>query len=79
MEEAAKVRKEEARNTLESYLYHLRDLLDEENRDTPFKQCSQPAERQAILETMEETFMWLHDNGDYAETSQLLDKRIALE
>jgi len=79
LEEAAKVRKEEARNTLESYLYRLRDLLDEENRDTPFKQCSQPAERQAILETMEETFMWLHDNGDYAETSQLLDKRIALE
>ncbi|KIK64926.1 hypothetical protein GYMLUDRAFT_39330 [Collybiopsis luxurians FD-317 M1] len=79
LEEAAKVRKEEARNTLESYLYRLRDLLDEENKDTPFKKCSQPSERQALTEKMEETFTWLHDKGDYADTSVLLDKRIALE
>ncbi|KAI3608795.1 hsp70 family chaperone lhs1 [Moniliophthora roreri] len=78
-DEAAKNRKEEARNTLESYLYRLRDLLDEENKDTPFKQCSQPSERAKLTEKMEETFSWLHDKGDIAETSQLLDKRIALE
>jgi len=78
-EEAAKVRKEEARNTLESYLYQLRDLLDEGNKDTPFKQCSQPSERSALTAKLEETFEWLHDKGDYAETSQLLDKRLSLE
>ncbi|KAJ8074780.1 lumenal Hsp70 protein [Marasmius tenuissimus] len=79
LDEAAKNRKEEARNTLEGYLYRLRDLLDEENKDTPFKQCSQPSERSALLEKLEETFTWLHDKGDIAETSQLLDKRTSLE
>ena len=79
MEEAAKNRKEEARNTLESYMYRLRDLLDEENRDTPFRQCSQVPERSAITEKLEETFEWLHEKGDYAETSQFLSKRNALE
>ncbi|KAJ3920624.1 Hsp70 protein-domain-containing protein [Lentinula edodes] len=79
LEEAAKVRKEEARNTLESYLYRLRDLLDVENKETPFKKCSQPSERQAIAEKLEETFSWLHDEGDDADTTVLLDKRIVLE
>ncbi|KAJ3715730.1 Hsp70 protein-domain-containing protein [Lentinula raphanica] len=79
LEEAAKLRKEEARNTLESYLYRLRDLLDDDNKDTPFKKCSQWSERQALAEKMEETFSWLHEQGDDAETSVLLDKRVALE
>jgi hypoxia up-regulated 1 len=79
MEEAAKVRKDEARNTLEGYLYRLRDLLDDGNEETPFKKCSTASERQAITEKLEESFTWLHDRGDTAETSQLLDKRISLE
>jgi hypoxia up-regulated 1 len=79
LDESAKARKEEARNTLEGYLYKLRDLLDEENKDTPFKECSQPQERSAISVKLEETFTWLHDKGDVAETSQFLDKRNALE
>lgn len=78
-EEAAKTRKEEARNTLESYLYRLRDLLEDENPQTPFKKCSTEAERQAITEKLEESFIWLNDRGDSAETSQLLDKRVSLE
>ncbi|KAG6857031.1 hypothetical protein H0H87_010704 [Tephrocybe sp. NHM501043] len=78
-EEAAKTRKDEARNTLESYLYRLRDLLDEENKDTPFKKCSKESERQAITNKLEDSFNWLHDRGDVAETSQFLDKRITLE
>lgn len=41
--------------------------------------CSQPTERQKIQELLEESFSWLNDRGDLAETSQLLDKRIALE
>ncbi|KAJ6524581.1 Hsp70 protein-domain-containing protein [Mycena capillaripes] len=79
LDEAAVARKEEARNTLEGYLYRMRDLLDEENRDTPFKQCSQEEERKAIGVKLDETFDWLHDKGDLAETSQFLDKRNALE
>jgi hypoxia up-regulated 1 len=57
----------------------MRDLLDEENRDTPFKQCSQEPERKAIAEKLKETFTWLDEKGDVAETSQFLDKRNALE
>lgn len=79
VEEAAKTRREEARNTFESHLYRLRDLLDEDAKDTPFKQCSQESERKAISEKLEESFAWLNDRGEFAETSQFLDKRIALE
>ena len=78
-EELTKTRREEARNTFESYLYRLRDLLDEDNKDTPFKKCSQSRERTAIAEKLDESFAWLSDRGDLAETSQFLDKRIALE
>jgi len=78
-EEATKNRREEARNTFESYLYRLRDLLDEDNKDTPFKKCSQDHERRAITEKLDESFAWLHDRGDLAETSQFLDKRMGLE
>lgn len=79
LDEAAVARKEEARNSFESYLYRMRDLLDEENRDTPFKQCSQESERKALAAKLEESFVWLHDRGDVAETSQFLDKRNAIE
>jgi len=78
-EELTKTRREEARNTFESYLYRLRDLLDEDNKETPFKKCSQAGERNAIAEKLDESFAWLSDRGDLAETSQFLDKRIALE
>jgi len=54
-------------------------LLDDDNKDTPFKKCSQETERKAIAEKLEDSFAWLHDRGDLAETSQFLDKRIALE
>jgi len=79
LEETAKNRKDEARNTLESYLYRLRDLLEDENHETPFKKCSTDNERQSMTQKLEELFTWLHDRGDVAETSQLLDKRISLE
>ncbi|PPR02281.1 hypothetical protein CVT24_011619 [Panaeolus cyanescens] len=78
-EEAAKNRREEARNTFEGYLYRLRDLLNDEDAGTPFKKCSKEEERQAINEKLDESFQWLFDRGDLAETSQFLDKRIALE
>ncbi|EAU87647.1 hypothetical protein CC1G_09108 [Coprinopsis cinerea okayama7 len=77
-EELAKTRREEARNTFETYLYRLRDLLNDES-ETPFKKCSQPEERVKISDLLDESFSWLNDRGDLAETSQFLDKRIALE
>ncbi|KAJ7650569.1 Hsp70 protein-domain-containing protein [Roridomyces roridus] len=63
LDEAAVARKEEARNSFEGYMYRLRDLLDENNRDTPFTQCSQDSERKAIADKLEESFTWLHDKG----------------
>jgi len=78
-DEAVKARREEARNTFESYLYRLRDLLDDENKETPFKKCSRNTEREAIAVKLDDSFQWLFERGDLAETSQFLDKRIALE
>jgi hypoxia up-regulated 1 len=75
----SKARREEARNTFEGYLYKLRDLLDPDNTETPFKKCSQESERRAITEKLDESFSWLFDKGDLAETSQFLEKRVALE
>ena len=77
-EELTKTRREEARNTFESYLYRLRDLLSDEE-ETPFKKCSQAEERAKINDLLDTSFEWLNDRGDLADTSQFLDKRIALE
>ena len=57
----------------------MRDLLDDDNPETPFKKCSQESERKGIARKLEESIVWLHDKGDYADTAQLLDKRNALE
>ncbi|KAL1731465.1 Hsp70 protein-domain-containing protein [Schizophyllum commune] len=78
-EEAAKNRREEARNSFESYLYRLRDLLDEDNDETPFMKCSQARERLALQEQLDKAFEWLHEYSDVAETSQFLDQRSILE
>jgi hypoxia up-regulated 1 len=78
-EEAAQVRKEDARNTLEGYLYRVRDLLDESNPEHPFMKCSQKSERKEIGEKLEQTIAWLHEKGDIAETSQFYDKRNIIE
>lgn len=76
--EASKVLREEAQNTLEAYLYKLRDLL-EDGPDSPFMKCSKPVERQAIEQKLAETISWLHEEGDTAETAELRVKRGALE
>jgi hypoxia up-regulated 1 len=77
--EAAKQRREEARNTLEGYLYRVRDLLADENEEHPFRKCSQASERKALAEKLEESITWLHEKGDVAETYQFYDKRNAVE
>ncbi|TDL26892.1 actin-like ATPase domain-containing protein [Rickenella mellea] len=76
--EAAKRRREDARNILEGYLYRVRDLL-EEDEQSPFMKCSKEEERSAIREKMESTLLWLHDQADEADTVTFWDKRNALE
>ena len=78
-QEAAKQRREEARNSLESYLYRVRDLLDDNNSVSPFRKCSQAGERHAIGEKLGELVTWLQERGDAADTAQFLDRRNALE
>ena len=78
-QEAGKRRREEARNNLESYLYRVRDLLDDTSAESPFMKCSQESERKTIAEKVEEAMTWLHDRGDLAETSQFYDKKNAVE
>ena len=69
---------EEARNNLESYLYKLRDLLGDDS-ETPFMKCSQPGERSAIRNRLDETLIWMHDEADEADTAQFLEKLAGLE
>ena len=78
MKEASKVLREEAYNTLEAYLYRLRDLL-EDRPDTPFMKCSKSSERQAISHKLADTTAWLHEEGETADTAALREKRAALE
>ncbi|KAG9310975.1 Hsp70 protein-domain-containing protein [Chiua virens] len=76
--EASKLLREEAHNTLEAYIYKLRDLL-EDNSDSPFVKCSKPSEREAISRKLADTITWLHEEGETADTFALRDKRGALE
>lgn len=76
--EMSKQLREEAHNTLEGYLYKLRDLLND-GPETPFTKCSQPSERQTLSNKLSETIEWLHDEGDTADTLQLWEKRSNLE
>ncbi|KAI6117497.1 heat shock protein 70 family [Pisolithus croceorrhizus] len=76
--EVSKQFREEAFNTLEGYLYKLRDLLDD-GPETPFMKCSKPSEREAISRKVADTSAWLHSDGESADMSTLLGKRRALE
>lgn len=57
----------------------MRDLLDDDNEEHPFRKCSQASERKAIAEKLEDSIAWLHEKGDVAETHQFYDKRNAVE
>ena len=76
--EATKVLREEAHNTLEAYLYKLRDLL-EDRPDSPFMKCSKPSERQAISHKLADAITWLHEEGETADTAALREQRGTLE
>lgn len=78
--EASLRRKEEVRNRLEGYLYRLRDLLNGEGKSAPqFHKCSKDVERNEMTTKLDETFTWLYEEGDLAETADFLDKQATLE
>ncbi|KAK0549883.1 lumenal Hsp70 protein [Tilletia horrida] len=68
--------REEARNQLESYLYRVRDLLDD---DKSFEAASKPAERETISAKLSELQSWVSGDGDGADTALLRLKRASLE
>lgn len=76
--EMAKRRREESRNLLETYLYRLRDLLDGDS-SSPFIVYSKQAERTELSNSLQETFQWLSESGDSADSIELWSKREALE
>ncbi|KAL5498189.1 LHS1 [Sanghuangporus vaninii] len=77
--EAAKRRREEARNSLEAYLYRLRDLLDDESDASPFKKCSTEEERNALKEKLYDILHWMSEEGDHAQLIDFWDKKDQLE
>lgn len=76
--ELAKRRNEDARNDLEGYLYRIRDLLEDDNQEAPFVKCSKDVERRQIKQKLDETFAWINDEGDHAETNKLVEKHADL-
>lgn len=76
--EAAKRRHEETRNNLESYLYRMRDLL-EEDESNPFMKCSTESERESIRQKVDEGLHWMNDEGDSARLLDLRNKMDSLQ
>ena len=61
----ARMKRAEARNHLEGYLYRLRDLLDGD-ADTPFMGFSKEEEREKLAAGLQETMHWLNEESDSA-------------
>ncbi|EJD05176.1 actin-like ATPase domain-containing protein [Fomitiporia mediterranea MF3/22] len=84
--ESAKRRLEEARNSLESYLYRLRDLLVEsehaydEESESPFRKCSTEEERKVIEGNVDETLRWVgSEDAEGARLGEWVERRDRLE
>ncbi|ODO10822.1 hypothetical protein I350_01420 [Cryptococcus amylolentus CBS 6273] len=76
--ESAKASREEALNSLESYIYALQNHLSD-YEPTALKDFSTPAEQTAIKDLVAKTFEWLNDVGDQATERELRTKYTALE
>lgn len=77
--EAAKASREEARNSLESYLYALQNSLNNDDGPTALTDFSTPVEQQALKKLLDETFEWLGENDEVAEEAKLRRKLAELE
>jgi len=72
--------REEARNTLEGYIYRLRDLLDESALSmTVFAEYSTPEERSKLFELVDQTSQWLNEESDKAQTAEFQQKKEKLQ
>ncbi len=70
-----RAQREEARNTLEGYIYRIRDLLDDER----FKKASKKQERERIGQKTDDLSSYLSGEGDMADISKLKLRRADLE
>lgn len=73
--EQKKLKREEARNGLEAYVYKARDLVG----SAAVEAVSIPREREILKETSERVEAWLWDEGEEAETKELKAKKVELE
>ena len=77
--EAGKRAREEVRNSLEGYLYRVRDLLEDDSTGSPFVKCSQEKERKAMEKKLKESFNWLSEYDDVASTKDFIEQGAAIE
>lgn len=67
----------DARQGLESYLYNLRNTLDDS--EGSLMDNLSAADRKEFMDTIDESLGWLEDNSSSAETEELIAKRKEVE
>ncbi|KAF8346262.1 Hsp70 protein-domain-containing protein [Amanita rubescens] len=64
--------------TINTYSISIQPMSVEEKKESRNRNALK-SQRKAISEKLDDSFTWLFEMGDLAETSQLLDKRVVLE
>ncbi|KAK8869653.1 hypothetical protein IAR55_000221 [Kwoniella newhampshirensis] len=77
--EASKAAREEARNSLEGYLYRLSGFLSADADNKAVQEYSTKEEQKTLKALVDETFEWLGEHAESAEEKLLRAKRAALE
>ncbi|WWD16084.1 hypothetical protein CI109_100509 [Kwoniella shandongensis] len=77
--EASRAAREEARNSLEGYLYRLSGFLSEDADNKSLQDYSTKDEQEKLKKLLDETFEWLGEHAETAEEKVLRAKRDALE
>lgn len=79
MAEAGRRQLEDAQNSLEAYIYRLRDLLERDDDSSPFFKCSRVEEREVLQSKVQEAMTWMNEDSYDAKLSDFLEKKRALE
>ncbi|KAI8814028.1 Hsp70 protein-domain-containing protein [Cladochytrium replicatum] len=74
-DDAARREREEARNTLESFVYQSKDLM----YDDVMELIATEKERETFKQLLDETSDWLYDEGEHAPTNKLKEKLKAVQ
>ncbi|KAI8813136.1 Hsp70 protein-domain-containing protein [Cladochytrium replicatum] len=74
-DDAARREREEARNTLESFVYQSKDLM----YDDMIKLIATEKERETFKQLLDETSEWLYEEGEHANTDKLKEKLKAVQ